>query len=90
MILEPQETFGKWVSQMRKQLRIRDDSSSQAKAGIYIYTIKRWEDNPESLPQTRTLIKLTENLARTTGESPQDILDTIMESIPEWRRINGK
>ena len=89
MILEPQETFPLWVSKMMEELKITNDRSSRIKTGLYIHTIKQWRSG-YSLPQLRTLIKLTENLSRRTGESPQDILDTIMESIPEWRRINGK
>ena len=89
MILEPKETFGDWVKSIRIKLRINNDAESNFKAGVYMHTMKTWEKN-NSLPQVRTLLILTENLSKTTGESPQDILDTIMESIPEWRRINGK
>ena len=87
MILEPKETFGDWVKSLRIKLQITDDAEANVKAGVYLYTIRTWEKNT-SLPQVRTLLRLTENLSKTTGESPQDILDTIMESIPEWRRIN--
>lgn len=89
MILEPEKTFPLWVSKMMEELKITNNRSSTKKTGLYMDTIKHWRLG-YSLPQLRTLIKLTENLSKTTGESPQDILDTIMESIPEWRRINGK
>ncbi len=89
MILQPKETFGDWVRQIRIQLRITNDAEANIKIGVYMYTMRSWEKN-DTLPRLPTLLKLTRNLSTLTGESPQDILDTIMESIPEWRRMNGK
>lgn len=89
MILEPQETFGIWIAKLRKDLKISSNNSAYKKAGVYFYTLLNWE-NERSIPQTTTLIRLVGKLAQTTKESPQDIMDTIMESIPEWRKINGK
>lgn len=89
MILEPQETFGEWVFKLRKDLKISSNTTAHRKAGVYLYTLLNWEKE-RSIPQTSTLIRLVGKLSETTKESPQDIMDTIMESIPEWRRINGK
>lgn len=89
MILKPQETFGLWISELRKDLKIHSNTTAYKKAGVYFYTIHNWEKG-HCVPRTTTLIRLVGKLAQTTKESPQDIMDTIMESIPEWRKINGK
>lgn len=91
MILKPEKTFGRWVHKTRRYLKITSNSNGTCykKSGVYFQTLLNWE-NEVSLPQTSALLRLVEGLSNHTGESPQDILDTIMESIPEWRRMNGK
>ena len=89
MILTPRKTFPEWIRNLRKEMNIREDHSSIIKTGISLATLKHWE-HTETLPNIKTILKMTAKLSEKTGESPQDILDTIMESIPEWRRINGK
>jgi predicted transcriptional regulator len=89
MILEPEKTFSLWISKVMKELNIHREKTAMNKAGIHFHTMNQWAHG-YSMPRMFNLIRLTETLAKTTGESPQDILDTIMESIPEWRRINGK
>ena len=91
MILKPDKTFGQWVRKTRRYLKITSNSNGTChkKTGVYFQTLLNWE-NEVSLPQTSALLRLVEGLSNHTGESPQDILDTIMESIPEWRRMIGK
>ena len=87
--LRAKETFADWMIDLRRQLRIVDDSDSLYYLGIYLFTVKRWEKNG-AYPRLLSLLSMAERLSLHTNETPQDILDTMIESIPHWRKINDK
>ena len=89
MILEEKETFGEWIRHIRKVLSITDDSTCLYFTGLYYKTIRAWICH-NIIPNMRSILKLTDSLSRATGETPQDILDTLMQSIPEWRQQNKR
>ena len=86
MILETRPTFSMWISYIRKELNITGKKSCLETTGIHLPTMNNWESE-NSLPQTKALFRLINGLSQHTGECPSDILDTIVESIPEWRQI---
>lgn len=81
------DTFPEWCIDTQRQLGILSNNTSLEKTGVQLSSWKRWQEG-KAIPTLTTLFKMLPILSRITGHCPQDLFDTILDNIPEWKQIN--
>tara|TARA_R110002110_G_scaffold332075_1_gene543098 strand:- start:1377 stop:1646 length:270 start_codon:yes stop_codon:yes gene_type:complete len=82
-ILRSAKTYQDWSKDLMDQLKITTNDRSMKWLGIKRTSLVSHAAG-KCMPSIKTIIILSKTLASETGESSQDILDCIFESIPEW------
>ena len=82
--LRSANTYQDLVKDWIEQLKITTNDRSKRWLGIQRTSLLSHATG-KCLPSIRTVIVISKTLARKTGESSQDVLDCMFESMPEWR-----
>jgi hypothetical protein len=83
-ILRSANTYQALAKDLIEQLKITTNERSMRWLGIQRTSLLSHAAG-KCLPSIRTVIVISKTLAERTGESSQDVLDCIFESMPEWR-----
>lgn len=86
-ILREHKTFEELIADVMKQMKITSDRTARRKTGVTLLVLKHWRAGKQ-LPSMKSLFAFSAGLAKTTGHTPQEVLDTVFESMQEWRDIN--
>jgi hypothetical protein len=86
-ILKPRESFQELIADIMEEYKITSDRTARRKTGVTLLVLKHWRDGKQ-LPSMKSLFAFSAGLAKTTENSPQDVMDTVFESMQEWRDIN--
>lgn len=82
---KPYRSFAEWVFQQRIQLGITK-KNCESILGYPLYQVNAWQSN-KSTPTTKTIFQIVKSLSRYTGHSKEDVFMSIIDSLPEWRKM---
>ena len=82
---KPYRSFAEWAFQQKIQLGITK-TNCESILGYPLYQVNAWQSN-KTVPTTRTIFQIVKSLSRHTGHSKEDVFMSIIDSLPEWRKI---
>jgi hypothetical protein len=81
--VKPYRTFPLWVHYMMRKFNADKKNCYQIFGFDYV-RMNAWKGS-KSIPTLKSCMRLSKYLSEYTGVSKYDVLDSILESIPEWR-----
>jgi transcriptional regulator with XRE-family HTH domain len=78
--------LGTWLT-MRLLLCDKEDCDLAKAINITMPTISSWKQN-KNYPKIPSVLEIVKFFSDQTGESPSEIMDELLDSIPEYRMMN--
>lgn len=80
------KSLGVWLNMKMLSLDVTDDALSTA-INATTTTIASWK-NDRNPPKLKFILRIVEHFSKVGDESPSDIMDELLDSMENYRRIN--
>ena len=80
------QMFGEWLEQMLKKYKVTEVMLA-AQMRTTVPSVLNWKKDSH-LPKLVSVLSMIDYFSKVSGESPEDILLEMLDSVPKYRIIN--